>query len=381
MSDLRPVIYEQTIRHLFAPVAGLLFAEPTVTEVLINGPKHVYYESKGKLIEAGPECHFADEHALLAAVRNVAEFVHRRIGGDAHSMDARLPEPHKFRVHVIVPPSSRNGVCVSIRKFSRNETRLPSLIAGGSLTEEAGEYLRIAVRSHRNLLVSGGTGSGKTTLLNALSAAIDPAERIVVIEDSSKLQLVQPHAVYLEAKPPEPDGTGAVTIRDLFVDSLRMRPDRILVGEVRRGEALDLIQSMLSGHDGSLSTVHASSPALALVRLETLCLMNESHMPVHVARTQVASAVQVVVQVARFPDGSRRVRSVAEVRGLDAKDRYRVRTLFQFVTERIEPDKTIIGKLQWTGKPSWFGREVLQMFSPEEISLTKEIWRLQKNAE
>jgi prepilin signal peptidase PulO-like enzyme (type II secretory pathway) len=195
---------------------------------------------------------------------------------------------------------------VSIRKFKRSDSTLEWLVKDKqSLSPAAAEYLRLMVRSHRNVVVSGGTGSGKTSLLNALSAAIPAHERVIVIEDSSELQLNQEHTVYLESRPAGPDGKGAVTIRDLFVDSLRMRPDRILVGEVRRGETLDLIQSMFSGHDGALTTVHASSPLLVLVRLETLCLMNDVGLPVYVARTQAASAVHVVAQVARLPDGSR----------------------------------------------------------------------------
>src|SRR5262249_28154970 len=209
---------------------------------------------------------------------------------------ARLPEPERFRVHVIIPPVSRQGVCVSIRKFPRNRMTLATLLEQGSLDPLAVEYLTLLIRTHHNLIVSGGTGSGKTSLLNALSAVIPEHERIVVIEDSSELRLQQPHTLYLEARPPRPDGEGAVTIRDLFVDSLRMRPDRILVGEVRRGEALDLVQSMLSGHDGALSTVHASTPLLALVRLDTRCLMNDGHLPIYGARTQEAAARPVVIQ-------------------------------------------------------------------------------------
>jgi pilus assembly protein CpaF len=197
-------------------------------------------------------------------------------------MDARLPDGS--RVHVIVPPSARNGCCISIRKFKKSTFNLASLVHSGSISEEAKEFLGLAVLLHKNMVIAGGTGSGKTSLLNALSAEIPEHERIVVIEDSSELQLHQPHTVYLEAQPERPDGTGRVTIRDLFVDSLRMRPDRIVVGEIRRGEALDLIQSMISGHAGSLTTVHATTAYDAAVRLETLSLMSDVALPVHVAR-------------------------------------------------------------------------------------------------
>ena len=263
-------------------MADLLYEDESVTEVLINGASTIYCERGGRLELV--ERSFADEQVLMAAVQNLAEYVHRRIDDDHHSMDARLPEPDRFRVHVIIPPVSRQGPCISIRKFRRSNTSLEWLISKGALDEDSASYLRLMVQAHRNLIVSGGTGSGKTSLLNALSAHLAPNERILVIEDSSELQLQQPHVVYLEARPPRPDGKGAVTIRDLFVDSLRMRPDRIVVGEVRRGEALDMVQSMLTGHDGAMSTVHASNPLLSLVRLETLCLMSDTHMPVYVAR-------------------------------------------------------------------------------------------------
>src|SRR5262249_27162948 len=266
--------------------------------------------------------------------------------------------PERFRVHVIVPPTSRQGPCVSIRKFRRANTTIDWLIEQGSFDETAAEYLRLMVKAHRNLIVSGGTSSGKTSLLNALSEAIPEHERIIVIEDSSELQLQKPHTLYLEACPPRPDGKGAVTIRDLFVDSLRMRPDRIVVGEVRRGEALDMIQSMLSGHDGALSTVHASSPFLALVRLETLCLMNDAHLPAYRARMQVGSAIQLVVQVARFGDGQRRVRTISEVDGLDEREKYRLRPLFEFRRHGQGPDRRIAGTLEPTGQASLFAAEV-----------------------
>lgn len=370
-------VYGQTLRYFFAPVADLLYdpAHEDVTEVMINGPDDIYVERHGKLVrEAGRR--FADPGLLLAAVRNLAEYVDRSIDDDTPAMDARLPEPHKFRVHVIIPPCARNGVCVSIRKFRRSNTTLEWLLEKGSLSPAASEYLQLAVRRKLNVLVAGGTGSGKTSLLNALSAAIPHDERVVVIEDSSELQLQQPHTVYLEARPPRPDGTGAVTIRDLFVNSLRMRPDRILVGEVRRGEALDLVQSMLSGHDGELSTVHASSPRLALVRLETLALMNDVGLPIHVARTQVGQAIHVIAQMTRFPDGTRKVSQIAEVAGTDERHGYRVRTLFRFRRTGRDAAGFILGELEHTGARSRYSRAVREESAPGEIRLTDGIWRL-----
>lgn len=353
---IRSEIYGRTLRFFLAPVADLLYEDESVTEVLINGPSTIYCERGGRLerVERG----FADEQVLMAAIRNLAEYVHRRIDEEHHSMDARLPEPDRFRVHVIIPPVSRQGPCVSIRKFRRSNTSLEWLISKGALDDDSAAYLRLMVQVHRNLIVSGGTGSGKTSLLNALSAHLAPHERILVIEDSSELQLQQPHVVYLEARPPRPDGQGGVTIRDLFVDSLRMRPDRIVVGEVRRGEALDMVQSMLTGHDGAMSTIHASNPQLALVRLETLCLMSDTHMPVYVARAQVASAIQVIVQVNRFADGSRRLSAISEVEALDENEKYRLRDLYRFQAQGREADGRIRGRLAPTGRKSRSSRLV-----------------------
>jgi pilus assembly protein CpaF len=371
----RAAIYGRTLRYFFAPVADLLYDDDSVTEVLINGPGTIYCERAGRL-QLLPERRFENETVLLAAVRNLAEYVNRQVDETHHSMDARLPEPERFRVHVIIAPASRQGVCVSIRKFRRSNVSLPWLIEQESLTELAADYMRLMVKTHHNLIISGGTSSGKTSMLNALSEAIPDHERIVVIEDSSELQLHKPHALYLEACPPRPDGKGAVTIRDLFVDSLRMRPDRIVVGEVRRGEALDMIQSMLSGHDGALSTVHASTPVLALVRLETLCLMNDAHLPVYVARMQVGSAIQVVVQVARLGDGSRRIRTISEVDGLDERDKYRIRPLFEFRRHGRRPDGRIVGALEPTGLASLFAAEVRESESADDFDLDHPLWQV-----
>lgn len=345
-------IYEQATRHFLAPVAPLL-DDPEVTEVLINGPETVYFEKAGKLCRS--ECRFQSEAALTAAARNIAEYVNRPLGDDCHSMDARLP--NGSRVHVIIPPASRQGTCISIRKFKKSTFTLETLIELNALTAEAAEFLEICVRLHKNIVVAGGTGTGKTSMLNALSAAIPSTERIVIIEDSSELQLHQPHSVYLEAQPPRPDGRGAVTIRDLFVDSLRMRPDRIIVGEVRRGEALDLIQSMISGHAGALTTVHASSPRDAATRLETLSLMSDVVIPVHVARMQVASALHLVLQIGRLSDGSRRVQAISELVGLDEQGNYCFHEIFLFRAQGVDGDGTVLGALEATGVRPTFTAE------------------------
>jgi pilus assembly protein CpaF len=358
-------IYQQTIRHFLAPIAPLL-DDPSVSEVLINGTGAVYYERKGKLNLA--EARFPSEAALIAAARNVAEYVNRRIDADHHSMDARLPDGS--RVHVIIPPCSRQGVCFSIRRFQKSSFDLDSLVERGSLTAEAAEFLRLAVILHKNTIISGGTGTGKTSMLNALSAAIPEQERIIVIEDSSELQLGQPHTIYLEAQPARPDGKGQVTIRDLFVDSLRMRPDRIVIGEIRRGEALDLIQSMISGHSGSLTTVHANTPRDALIRLETLSLMSDVSLPVYVARAQVGSAVHLIVQIARLSDGSRRVQAITEVLGLGEDGNYRVQDLYRYQGLGRDADGNNRGELLATGARPSFSSEPFDLGLGDRVKLT-----------
>lgn len=367
----RTAVYRATLRHFLAPVADLLYDDESVTEVLVNGPDEVHVERAGRLHRT--DRRFASAAALDAAVRNVAEYVGRRLDDRHLSLDARLPEPEKFRVHVLTPPASRQGVTVSIRKFFRANTTLDWLVQTGSVSPTAAEYLAVMVRAHRNVLIAGGTGVGKTSLLNALSGAIDPAERVVVIEESSELRLLQPHTRYLEAVQADGHG-GGMTVRELFVNSLRMRPDRIIVGEVRRGEALDMVQSMVSGHDGASSTVHASSPAHALTRLETLCLMNDVGLPVYVARAQVAAAIHVVAQVARLADGGRRLVGIAEVGGLGRNDRSRLRSVFEFRPAGRDADGRVLGELAWTGRPSRFRKEVRMSGQAEGVELTAAVF-------
>lgn len=361
-------IYRETTRHFLSPILSLL-DDPEISEVLINGYKTIYFERAGRLHKSA--CEFPDEAALRAAVRNIAEYVNRIVDEDHHSMDARLPDGS--RVHVIVPPSSRGGTHISIRKFKKSIFHLDALVQGNSLSAEGAEFLKLAVLIHKNIVISGGTGTGKTSLLNALSTAIPDHERIVVIEDSSELQLNQPHTVYLEAQPARPDGRGAVSIRDLFIDSLRMRPDRVVVGEVRRGEALDMIQSMISGHAGALTTAHANTAYDALIRVETMCLMSGIDMPVHVVRRQVASALHLIVQLRRFDDGSRRVHSISEVLGLDEGLSYRIQPLFEFQAQGREPDGSLRGSLVWSGTPASFAAEPYQLGLAEHIRLCRHI--------
>lgn len=371
-------IYSKTTRHFLQPVAHLL-DDTTVTEVMINGPETVYCERAGRL-ELADGVRFASRAALMAAARNIAEYAGRPLGTGRPSIDARLPDGS--RVHILLPPASRCGVCISIRKFSPSTLGLERLIDLGTVTAEAAEFLRLAVVAHRNLVVSGGTGSGKTSLLNALSAEVAPHERIVVIEDSSELQLHQPHTIYLEAQPPQPDGTGAMTIRDLFVESLRMRPDRIVVGEVRRGEALDLVQSMISGHSGSMATVHASTPRDAAIRLETLSLMSGLELPIHVARTQVASAIHLVVQINRFADGGRRVSAISECRGLSGDGGYAFEDIYR-LQQRPSGDKAASDspsqpgrelELAATGSVPEFGEAMAMAGLLDDVELTRDLF-------
>lgn len=357
-------IYQETLRHFLGPVWDLL-EDPAVSEVLINGHETVYCERKGRLTRE--DFRFPSENHLMAAVRNIAEFVNRTIDEDNHSIDARLPDGS--RVHIIIPPASRGGPHLSIRRFQKSTFSLASLVEWGSVSPAAAEFLELLVLLHKNTVISGGTGTGKTSMLNALSTAIPAHERIIVIEDSSELQLNQPHTVYLEAQPPRPDGRGAVSIRDLFVDSLRMRPDRIVVGEVRRGEALDMIQSMISGHSGALTTTHANTPTDALTRLETLCLMSGVDIPVLVARQQVSSAVHTIIQLARFDDGSRRVQAISEVLGLSDQGTYQVRDLFRFRSAGRDSDGRILGSLEPTGAAPSYASELYSLGLDDRLDL------------
>jgi len=363
-----PEIYQQTLRHFLKPIQGLL-DDASVSEVMVVGHKNVYFERAGKIQLS--EATFGAESALMAAIRNIAEYSNRRIDVN-HSIDGRLPGGE--RVHAIVPPASRVGPCLTIRKFQKSTFDLVKLVERGSMSSSAAEFLSLCVQMHKNIVISGGTGTGKTSLLNALSTAIPENERIIVIEDSSELQLNQKHTVYLEAQSTQIDGQKAVTIRDLFVDSLRMRPDRIIVGEVRRGEALDLIQSMISGHAGSLTTVHANTPRDAARRLETLCLMNDAELPVYVARAQVASALHIVVQIIRLPDGSRRVHSIAEACGLDEKNEYTWRELYRFEAEGVDESGNLQGELVASGVRPSFADEPFRMGLGKQVVHSTEMY-------
>lgn len=338
-------IFEQSIRRYFKCILAYLEDE-AVSEILINGPDDIWIEVKGKLQKT--EARFQNHDDLTGGVKNIAQYVGKTLDVLNPRMDARLPDGS--RVHVVLPPCARNGVSVAIRRFGTFSLTPARLIEYGSVSAEAMEFINLCVQMERNLIVAGGTGSGKTSLLNCISTLIDPAERIIVIEDSTELQLQQPHVLMLEARGPDPKGRGRVEIGDLFRSAMRLRPDRIVIGEIRGGEALDLIQAMTSGHGGSMSTTHATYPADTLRRLETMAMMSEIVMPLSALRSQVASAVQIIVQTSRFNDGSRKLTHIVEVLDLGPNGEYQIHPLFQFVHRGFHPETgEVLGQMEPTG--------------------------------
>jgi pilus assembly protein CpaF len=316
-------VFEQTLLNFFSPIRPFL-DDPSVSEVMINGPNQIYIERKGKLMLT--QAKFSSRDALTAALRNLAQYVGRHVDEYRPILEARLPDGS--RVEAVLPPAAPDGPHVAIRRFFRETLTVERLVSFGSFTPEAAEFLRAVVTVKENTIVAGGTGSGKTSLLNALTGFIPDDERIVVIEDNKEVQPQQPHIVQLEARAPDARGRGAVSIRDLFKATLRMRPDRIVVGEIRSGEALDLVQAMTSGHGGCMATVHATYPLDTLQRLETMCLMSDIGLPLHALRAQIASAVDVIVQTSRLRDGSRCVTHISEVQGYDPERGYHIEDVF-----------------------------------------------------
>ncbi len=316
-------IFEQTLRQHLEPIAAFL-KDPTVTEVLINGPEAIYIEREGRLYRTNAK--FSSERALMAALCNIGQFVGRNVDEQHPILEARLPDGS--RVQAVLPPIASDGPTVSIRRFFMEAMNMERLLVNGSLSAEAAEFLDLAVKVKQNIVVAGGTGSGKTSLLNVLADSFYDDERIVVIEDSREVQVRKPHVVHLEARPADVEGRGDVSIRDLFRSALRMRPDRIVIGEVRGHEALDLIQAMTSGHGGSLSTVHATHVKDTLSRFETLALMSDVDLPLMALRMQIASAIDLVVQTERLRDGSRYVSQICEVNDYDPKEGYQLAVIF-----------------------------------------------------
>ena len=331
-----------------APVKDYL-ADDKVSEILINGPKQIYIEKGGKLQET--DAAFISEAQLKAAAVNIAKSVDRQLDEMHPDLDARLPDGS--RVHATIPPISRCGTVISIRKFKKEMLTIDKLESFGSVPREGVILLNAIVKLRKNTIVSGGTSSGKTSVLNALSGMIPEKDRILVLEDASELQLQQRHCVYFETRKPDKNGNGEFSIRDLVIASLRLRPDRLVIGEIRGGEALDLLQAMNTGHSGSMSTIHANTPLDALSRMETCAIMSGIDLPLTALRMQVASAINCVVHTMRLPDGSRKIVDIAEVLPLDHGE-YRIRKLMSWHTDSLSPDGTVSGHFQLGEKPSFF---------------------------
>ncbi len=348
----RQRLFEEVYAEIrgFGPIEPLL-QDATISEVMVNGPKSIYVEQKGKLRKT--DVAFDDDEHVMRIIDRIVSPLGRHIDESSPMVDARLPDGS--RVNAIIPPLSLVGPTVTIRKFAKTPFTVDDLIRFGSMTPELAEFLKACVRARMNVIVSGGTGSGKTTLLNVLSSFIPNDERIVTIEDAAELQLRQDHVVRLESRPANIEGKGSVKIRDLVINALRMRPDRIVVGECRGAEALDMLQAMNTGHDGSLTTGHANSPRDILSRLETMVLMAGMDLPLRAIREQIAAAMDVIVQQARLRDGSRRITNIAEVQGMEG-DVIVLQDIFVFEQLGEEGGK-IMGRIKPTGiRPKFMNR-------------------------
>lgn len=350
---LRKQVFRDVLDELlgYGPIQPLL-DDPEISEVMVNGPSNVYIERAGKLVKT--QVTFQDNQHIMRIIEKIILPLGRRVDADSPTVDARLPDGS--RVNAVIPPVAIDGPSITIRKFSKEKLTIEQLIQLGSISAHMAEFVRACVVSRLNVVISGGTGSGKTTLLNILSGFIPEDERIVTIEDAAELKLHQDHVVRMETKTANLDGTGAVHIRELVRNSLRMRPDRIVVGEVRGGEALDMLQAMNTGHDGSLTTLHANAPRDALSRLETMALMSGLDMPLKVIREQIASAVDLIVQQSRLKDGTRKVTYITEVAGMEGQTIV-MTDIFKFEQTGIGPNGEILGELRPTGmRPMFSGR-------------------------
>ncbi|RDU34670.1 CpaF family protein [Neobacillus piezotolerans] len=327
----------------FGPITPLL-SDPTVTEVMVNGPRDIYVERKGKIVKTS--VHFKDDDHVLRIIEKIVHPLGRRIDESSPMVDARLPDGS--RVNAIIPPLAIHGPVLTIRKFSETPFTIDNLIQFKTLSQEMAEFIRACVVSRLNIFISGGTGSGKTSTLNVLSSFIPENERIVTIEDAAELKLSQEHVVALESRPPNIEGQGAISIRDLVRNSLRMRPDRIIVGEVRSAEALDMLQAMNTGHEGSLGTGHANSPRDLLARLETMVLMAGFDLPIRAIREQIASALDIIIHQTRMKDGTRKITHITEVLGLEG-DTIVMQELFLFKETATGEDGRINGRFKSTG--------------------------------
>ena len=347
-------VFEDSVGTFLSPVKAYL-DDDSVSEVLINGPNEVFVERRGLLEKT--EAKFLDEQALQAAVRNIAQFVGRRIDEANPILDARLPDGS--RVAAVLPPCSRKGTTLSIRKFSKGSPTFIDLINKGSISKDGARFLDVCIYLAKNMIISGGTGSGKTTLLNVLGSRIPGTQRLLIIEDSSELKIFTDHVVYFETRHAEKPDEAEVGIKDLIRSALRLRPDRIVVGEVRGPEALDLITAMNTGHGGSMGTAHANTPYDALVRLETLAMMGDTQVPIAAIRRQIAAAIHLVVQIKRMNDGTRKVTHISEViPEVDEHGRYQIRDIFRFVQRGRTAEGKIVGEMVPTGYLPSFMEEI-----------------------
>lgn len=348
-APLSAVERERLVDELHHELFGLgpletLLADSSISDILVNSPNNIYIERRGKLEKTGVT--FKDNEHLMRVIERIVSSVGRRIDEASPMVDARLKDGS--RVNAIIPPLSLDGPVLSIRRFGAEPLRMPKLIENQMLTRDMAEMFEMCVKARLNVLISGGTGAGKTTILNALSAFIPFDERVVTIEDSAELQMQQPHCVRLETRPPNIEGRGEVTQRDLVKNALRMRPDRIVIGEVRSGEAVDMLQAMNTGHDGSLTTIHANTPRDALARLETMIQMTGMRLSDRAMRQQIASAINLVIQVARLSDGSRRLTSISEITGMEGET-ITMQEVFHFERRGIDAEGHVIGRFRPTG--------------------------------
>ncbi len=360
-------VYDEAIG--LGPLEDLL-ADPNITEIMVNGPERVYIEQEGKLKLTGRT--FLDDDSVHAIIERIVSPIGRRIDESQPYVDARLPDGS--RVNAIIHPLSLVGPCLTIRKFSKDPFTVRDLVRFGTWTQATADFLDACVRLRRNCIISGGTGSGKTTLLNVVSGFIPQDERIVTIEDAAELRLSQPHVIRLESRPPNMEGKGAVTVRDLVRNALRMRPDRIVVGECRGGEALDMLQAMNTGHEGSLTTVHANSPRDVISRLETMVLMSGMDLPLRAIREQIGAAIHLIIHEARFSDGTRKVSRITEVCGLEG-DQITMSDIFVFEQTGVSAQGKVQGRLRATGSVPTFVEDMRSrgiaidhnIFNPEAV--------------
>lgn len=360
---------QRMFESIEADIIGLgpleqLLADAEISEIMVNGPKQIYIEKRGKLIKT--DVTFSNDEHVLRIIDRIVAPLGRRVDESSPMVDARLPDGS--RVNAIIRPLALNGPTITIRKFRKDKLTIHDLVRFGSMSQDMADFLGACVKARTNIVVSGGTGSGKTTLLNVLSNFIPEDERIITVENAAELQLQQDHVVSLESRPPNVEGRGEVTIRDLVINSLRMRPERIIVGECRGGETLDMLQAMNTGHDGSMTTIHANTPRDAVGRIETMCLMAGMDLPARAIREQIASAVQLFVQQSRLKDGSRKVTQITEVSGMEG-DVVVMQDIFVFEQTGIDERGNIVGQLRPTGvRPKFIEKfETLNIFLPPNI--------------